>query len=294
MIDSKTLGTLLTGVAAALFLTACGGGSSSGGVSSGDSDSASDTDGSTSSATCDEPITALSGAFLEFVAAPNVDTVLSADGCTVSFESDGKPDHSSPYWDPEGSSGLWVAPLYPDVFGDPDPDNHSGQSSPGYIDDYVNDYDLTVPVKAELATSTSSTSLGAIGIALSGTPIFNDQEGTGDLSTGVAQGLDYSGAHTGPETYHYHLEPRAISYDDDGLVGIISDGFFIYGRKCYSTGDYPTDLDESNGHISITQHTGADPENAEYHYHIDQDPYLSGDYYLIFPGDYQGTPNAIR
>ena len=139
-----------------------------------------------------------------------------------------------------------------------------------------------------LASSSSATPLGAIGIATSGAPIFNDSEGNGDVSLGVIQGFDRNGAHTGPQTYHYHLEPEAISYDDDSLVGIMSDGFFIYGRRCYSSVDYPTDLDESNGHTAITQFTGSDAEDAEYHYHISGEQYLNGDYYLIFPGNFQG------
>ena len=28
------------------------------------------------------------------------------------------------------------------------------------------------------------------------------------------------------QSYHYHLEPKAWSEDDDALIGIISDGFF--------------------------------------------------------------------
>ena len=32
---------------------------------------------------------------------------------------------------------------------------------------------------------------------------------------------------------------------------------------------------------------------AEYHYHIQNTTYLN-QYYIIFPGDYQGTPNAIQ
>ena len=62
------------------------------------------------------------------------------------------------------------------------------------------------------------------------------------------------------------------SNSDDALIGIIADGFFIYGRKCNSTNDYPTDLDASGGHTSITQHSqGA----SEYHYHIQNELYLN-------------------
>ena len=292
MFNYKFSKFLFIGLAAAALVSACGGGgggsSSSGVVSDGGGDDSGD-----GAAACDSPVTALSGPFLEFVAAANVDTILSADGCTVSFESDGKPNHTSAYWDPDGSSGLWVEAANPAVFGNPDRDNHSGRASPGFIDDYVNVFNLTVPVAAEKASTPSSTSLGAIGIAVSGTPIFNDQEGNGPVGTGVAEGLDRNGAHTGPSTYHYHLEPEAISDDDDSLVGIMSDGFFIYGRREYETGNYPTDLDASNGHTGMTPHNGTD---EVYHYHIDQDEYLfdGSGYYLLFPGDFQGTPNDIR
>lgn len=289
---------MLASVSSILILSACGGSGSSsnesvtsGGVETGTVSGAGDSGGvTTSSAIC---VDSLSGAYLEFVAAPNVETVLSSDGCTVSLESDGKPDHTSPYWDPDGSSGLWVAHENPEIFGNPDRENHSGRASPGFIDDYINVFNLTVPVYAEKAASPSSTSLGAIGIALSGTPIFNDQEGNGDVGPGVAEGLDRNGAHTGPQTYHYHLEPKAISEDNFNLVGIMADGFFIYGRREFSTGEYPTDLDQSNGHIGMTPQDGTE---EVYHYHIDQDEYLTegSGYYLLFPGDFQGTPNAIN
>ena len=61
------------------------------------------------------------------------------------------------------------------------------------LEDYLNDFDLTVPVSPELAATSSATPLGAIGIALSGAPIFNDTEGTGDVSIGVIQGFDRNG-----------------------------------------------------------------------------------------------------
>lgn len=272
------------------LLVACGGSSSDTALTQDDSDAGTGTDSGTDTgsdtSSCDTPMTELSSAFLEFVAAPNVTVVLSEDGCTVALESAGKPDHTSSYWDSGNESGLYVEPEDAELF--------DQQRSPGDIEDYINDYDLTVPVNPELAATSSATPLGAIGIAISGAPIFNDSEGNGDVSLGVIQGFDRNGAHTGPETYHYHLEPRAVSYDDDSLVGIMADGFFIFGRRCYSTAGYPTDLDESNGHTSVTLYTGGTEEDAEYHYHVSTEQYLNGDYYLIFPGNFQGTPSDIN
>lgn len=285
MFDIKYFVRTMSAVGVLSVLTACGGSSSTDdvGTSTG-TDTGADTD--TGTDTCDSPMTELSSALLEFVAAPNVTVVLSEDGCTVALESAGKPDHTSSYWDSGNDSGLYVEPEDAALF--------EQQRSPGDIEDYINDYNLTVPVSPELASSSSATPLGAIGISISGAPIFNDSEGNGDVSMGVIQGFDRNGAHTGPETYHYHLEPQAISYDDDSLVGIMADGFLVFGRRCYSTADYPTDLDESNGHTSVTLYTGSGEEDAEYHYHVSNEQYLNGDYYLIFPGNFQGTPGDIN
>lgn len=205
------------------------------------------------------------------------------DGFEVVIEATGRPDHTSPYWNPDNASGLYVAP-------DPAITNEA-RMSPGFIEEYNNLFTLRVPTSPSLATSSSSTSLGPVGIAVSGVPIFNDQEGPNvALELGVISGFDRNGAHTGPSTYHYHLEPVAITNDDSELVGVMADGFFLYGRKCFSTGTYPTDIDTSGGHFGQTQHSnGVD----EYHYHIKNDLYLSA-YYLLFPEDYQGTPNTIN
>lgn len=251
-----------------LGLVACGGG---------DDDTSDNSDSGTTLATG-----VLHDAFLSFGA--NVTVVL--DGNEAVIETTGRPDHTSPYWNPDNASGLYVAP-------DPSITTVAAMS-PGFIEEYDNLYTLRVPTSPALAASSSATSLGPVGIATSGAPIFNDQEGPNiALEIGVIQGFDRSGAHTGPETYHYHLEPKAITNDDDSLVGVIADGFFIYGRQCYSTPNtYPTDLDVSGGHTSITQHTGAADADAEYHYHITNDLYLSA-YYLVFAEGYQGTPNSI-
>ncbi len=212
----------------------------------------------------------LHAAFAEFDT-DNTDVYL--DGSEVVIETTGRPNHTTVYW---GVGEL----LYID-----EPDV---QLTPSIIPDRDASATLRVSTSPELASSSTSTALGAIGIAVSGAAIYNDQEGNGPLDE-AAGSLDYSGGHIGPSVYHYHLEPVAWSQDDEELIGILADGFFIYGRKCNSTGTYPTGLDASGGHISTTQHSAEE----EYHYHIENELYLN-QYYIIFPGDYQGTPSTIN
>ncbi|TVZ27949.1 YHYH protein [Gillisia sp. Hel_I_86] len=212
----------------------------------------------------------LHAAFAEF---DTDETSIYLSGSNVVIETTGNPNHTTVYWG-EGNA------LYKE---EPNVD-----LTPSIIPNYDASATLTVSQNPQKASSPTSTSLGAIGIAISGAAIFNDQEGNGALDQAAAS-LDYTGGHIGPQEYHYHLEPKAWTEDDDKLVGILADGFFIYGRKCNSTGAYPTDLDASGGHTSITQHN----TETEYHYHIENELY-NNQYYLIFPGAYQGTPSSIN
>lgn len=216
----------------------------------------------------------LHSAFAEF---DTDNTSIYLDGGEVVIETNGLPNHTSPYW--SSTHALFVEPTvtsYADM-------------APGNIDNFNGSYTLRVSESPTKATSTSSTGLGAIGVAVSGSVIYNDEEGPNVPLDNAVGSLDYTAAHTGPQSYHYHLEPKAWSDDDEKLIGIISDGFFLYGRKCNSTGTYPTDLDASGGHSSKTQHN----DDGEYHYHIKNELYLNA-YYILFPGDYQGSPNAIQ
>ena len=200
------------------------------------------------------------------------------EGTEVVIESNGLPNHTSPYW--SDSHQLYVAPTVTTL----------EMMAPGDIDDFNGSYSTRVPALPTKSSSTTSTGLGAIGMAVSGSMIYNDEEGPNVPLDNAVGSLDYTGAHTGPQSYHYHLEPIAWSQDDDELIGFIADGFFLYGRKCSTTDDYPSDLDASGGHTSITQHSdGVD----EYHYHIQNELYLN-EYYILFPGDYQGEPSSIQ
>lgn len=232
--------------------------------------------------------TELHSAFADF--SDNV--TVYRDATNVVIESNGLPDHSSPYWSSiaRPSRGVVATEDHP-LYVEPTVTSLE-RMVPGNIDDFVGMYTLTVPASPTIAGSSTGTTLGPIGISVSGSMIYNDQEGAGRAIDDAVGGLDYVGAHTGPSSYHYHLEPTAVSEDDENLVGIIADGFFIYGRRCASTETYPDDLDSSGGHTSLTQHN----TDTEYHYHIINDLYIDTNSrsYIIFGGDYQGSPSAVQ
>ncbi|MEM8524170.1 MAG: YHYH protein [Bacteroidota bacterium] len=216
-------------------------------------------------------------AFDEF----NPDAVtISFDGDEITIESNGMPNHTSPYW--EETHPLYIEPVV------------AVAQTPGRIGGNRS-FTLTVPTAPELAPTSTATGLGPIGIAVSGVPIFNDTEGPNrPLEAMIAETMDYAGAHNGSSGYHYHLESfdvpenTVLSHDDEKLIGIMSDGFLIYGRR-EMDGTYPTDLDESGGHFGVTQHSNGE---EIYHYHIINEFYL-GNLIVLFGGDLQGTPNRI-
>ncbi len=206
---------------------------------------------------------------------------ISFDGDEITIVSIALPNHTSPYYDEANS--LFIEP----IVANPD------QMSPGKIGERT--YTLTVPASPEIASSSSATGLGAIGIAISGAPIFNDEEGPNiALSANVASGFDYAGGHMGPTGYHYHLEAADVdentllSHDDEKLVGIMQDGFLLYGRREMDD-TYPTDLDESGGHFGVTPHSNGE---EVYHYHIINEIY-TGSFIVLFGVDLKGTPNAF-
>ena len=196
-------------------------------------------------------------------------TTIYLDGSKVVIETSGLPNHETVYWGEDSN-------LYRE--------ENDVSLTPTRITDRPQEATITVDASPNLTGSTIATELGIIGIAVSGSYVFNDQEGNGPLDQ-AAGSLDWTGAHIGPSVYHYHLEPKAFSDDDDKLIGILLDGVFLYGRKCNSIGSYPSDLDASGGHTTVTQYTDGD---EEYHYHIINEVYSTTGSYLAFAGPYQG------
>lgn len=213
----------------------------------------------------------------------NSDSVaISIDNDQITIETNGLPNHTSPYW--EETHPLYIEPII------------ALRQTPGKIG-AERSLTLTVPTYPNLASYGTTTGLGPIGISVTGVPIFNDLEGpNGSLGEEIIATFDYAGAHNGPSGYHYHIESfntqenTVLSHDDEKLIGVMSDGFLLYGRKCNSTNSHPSDLDVSGGHISRTQHSS---ENETfYHYHV-LNEYFFGNVVLLFGQQLLGVPNAI-
>lgn len=204
---------------------------------------------------------------------------ITFDGSTITLTTNGFPNHESYYF--ASTNELYNAD---------DACMTSSMPTPHVIDDETMGFSITVDAAPTLAASPSETGLGAIGLCTSGAPIYNEQEGNNRaLDELLANTLDCGGGHGGPTGYHYHAEARStelgLSYDDDKLVGIMIDGFLLYGRKENGSDEYPTDLDESGGHVGPTQHSNGE---EIYHYHIVNE-FLVADYIALFSVDLKGN-----
>ena len=143
-------------------------------------------------------------------------------------------------------------------------------------------YDFSIPTAPTKAATSTSTSLGTIGIMVSGAALFNPYEGDGttvatasNFTVKNAAGddiafLDTCNGHPTPMgEYHYHALPKCITSVVDGtsgpsrIIGIAFDGYLIYGNRDVDGKEVTAgELDECNG---ITSPTPEFPEGI-YHY----------------------------
>lgn len=199
---------------------------------------------------------------------------ISTSGSNIILKSNGLPDHKTPYW---GAGNV----LYEDF-----PTGHAPNVNTTMI---AQNYVMTIPANPNSASNKEATSLGAIGLALNGVPIFNDREGGNQpLDASTITTFDSSGAHPAPgKDYHYHTTGKYVSDNDANLIGFLRDGFPLYGRKD-ADGTYPT-LDAYGGHNGTT----ADFPNGIYHYHASNVNYLNTGYYVLKAGSYYGTKGSL-
>ncbi|MCE9621587.1 MAG: YHYH protein [Actinomycetia bacterium] len=143
-------------------------------------------------------------------------------------------------------------------------------------------YDYSIPLTPTKAATVTSTSLGVIGLMISGASLFNPYEGDGatvatqsNFSVKDASGndvwfLDDCAGHPTPMgQYHYHALPKCVTATVDEtngashIIGIAFDGYPIYGDRDINGNQLTAaDLDECNG---ITSPTPEFPGGV-YHY----------------------------
>mgnify|MGYP000091334879 FL=1 len=194
----------------------------------------------------------------------NIDAVTYAvNGNTVTFKTTDLPNHTSPYWDASHS-------LYEDYNGD----NPNWRQNPNSIGEQ--NITFTMPLNPKEATNKSATPMGPIGISRNGVVFFNQYAAGGAALTNEINSFDQNLGHpTGRDQYHYHIEPTFLTstFGADAFLGLLADGFPVYGPKENGTTITNADLDDYHGHTTAT----VDFPDGIYHYHItNEDPYLNG------------------
>ncbi len=173
------------------------------------------------------------------------------------------------------------------------------------------DLKVEIPLNPVYSKTATKTTLGQIGVMISGAQLFNDYEDP-QLSVvavddnkrvtpvGGASFIDSCNGHplaTGAD-YHYHGVPYCITDTLDvagehsRILGFIRDGFPVYGpQDTDGTQLANAKLDECSGHVGPT------PEfpNGIYHYHLTDDaaPYSIDCYHgVVAASTTQGQGNG--
>tara|TARA_R110002050_G_scaffold4573_1_gene22047 strand:+ start:29832 stop:30605 length:774 start_codon:yes stop_codon:yes gene_type:complete len=196
----------------------------------------------------------------------------AVNGNSVTFTTQDLPNHTSPYYETSN-------PLYEAYNGT----NSSFKINPNRIREQ--NIVFTISLKPEEATNKQATPLGPIGISRNGVVFFNQYAGPDQPLTNEINSFDQwlgHPQHTGQ--YHYHIEPTYLTqqFGEDAFLGLLSDGFPVYGPIEKGVAITNADLDAYHGHTGVT----ADFPNGIYHYHItSEDPYLNGNGYFGTPGN---------
>lgn len=203
---------------------------------------------------------------------------LSKSGTNYVFNTQDVPQYDSYYF---GSTDSRYEAI---------PSGNSG--NPNKIS--TQNYTLTIPANPTLGTSASATAMDAVGIAVNGLLIFNNQANAPDTLANELATMDSANGHpTGSGVYHMHSEPLKITNNDAKLVGVMRDGFPIYGRleesgaaPAYTNActpgnagtvtncrPFPTQMPNFHCHATALFPSGI------CHYHVvTSDPYITGYY----------------
>ena len=211
----------------------------------------------------------LSGFWLKF----SCRVSLSSTGGVVKAAADGQPDYETNYYPTSNACHE---------------DYPGGMQNPNLI--YPKNYVIQFPLAQDMNPQPMM-GVAVVGLAVNGVPIFGAFAAPGDDIYTEAMTFDRCGGHPQMQgAYHYHSEPHAISSDDNHFIGVMRDGYPVYGRKD-ADGTYPT-LDAYGGHTGVTLDS---PDTAVYHYHVNEQtsttPGTAGQkQWFLTKGGFRGTP----
>ena len=191
----------------------------------------------------------------------------------ITITSTGEPDHKSMYY-PSAHA------LYEDY---DEPTNVDFKKNPNEIGEQ--DLVFTIPRYPVSASTKSSTDMGAFGIAINGVVFFNQEAAPGDDILDELNTFDQYEGHPAGTLYHYHIEPIYLTSEkgNEAFLGILLDGFPIYGTHENGVEVTNDDLDDYHGHTTAT----AEFPDGIYHYHITTEfPWINGGQFYGAAGSY--------
>lgn len=198
----------------------------------------------------------------------------AVNGNTVTFTTTNLPDHTSPYWPVNN-------PLYEAYNGN----NSNFNLNPNRIS--TQNITFSIPLNPAEASNKQATSLGPIGISRNGVVFYNQYAGPNNqpLTNEINSFDQWLGHPQNTGQYHYHIEPTSLTeqFGNNAFLGLLADGFPVYGPVENGLPVTNSDLDEYHGHT----HATADFPNGIYHYHVtpNEDPYINGSGYFGTPGN---------
>jgi len=203
-------------------------------------------------------------------------TDMYIDGNYLVIQSNGRPDHKSPYY--QGTQ--WAGTLYEAYNGS----NSAFVQNPNKI--ATANLTFRIPLNPAKANTSQATPMGPIGVSLNGVPFYNQYAAGGSPLTNEINSFDqYLGHPQMMGGYHYHMEPVYLTgkYGKRVLLGFLLDGFPVYGPMENNSMVANASLDAYHGH----QHATVDFPDGIYHYHTTTEaPYLNG-------SGFYGTPGTV-
>lgn len=203
----------------------------------------------------------------------NISSLISKFSGNVTATIDGEymvitsidiPDHKSPYF----LGTKWQDSLY-------EADSNSTyRQNPSMIEQQT--ITFRIPIHPASASTKSETPLGPMGVSINGVPFYNQYAAGRAVLTTEKVSFDQYGGHPQQSgQYHYHVEPTSLTarHGEDAFLGLLLDGFPVYGPMENGQLVTESELDIYHGHTTKT----AEFPNGIYHYHVTStDPYING------------------